>query len=176
MRAAAMFLFSLFLSGCLSGNSVLDEAVAFRQTLLNSNGCQFAAELTADYGDFVYTFSVECEAGQNGDMTFCVTSPETIAGITGKLSGTGGKLTFDDHLLQFDMLAEGLNQYIYVYCPDVIILGGGITRGLQHYHEELNRRITAQVHSRQHTEIRFSELMEASGVLGAAMLFGKQTV
>ena len=75
-----------------------------------------------------------------------------------------------------DMLAEGLNQYIYVYCPDVIILGGGITRGLQHYQEELNRRITAQVHSRQHTEVRFSELMEASGVLGAAMLFGVQTV
>lgn len=71
-----------------------------------------------------------------------------------------------------DMLAEGLNQYIYLYCPDVIILGGGLSKGLRAYEQELTRRITAQVHSRQHTRLCFSDLMEASGVLGAAMLFG----
>lgn len=71
-----------------------------------------------------------------------------------------------------DMLARGLNQYIYVYCPDVIILGGGIAKGLKAYESELTDRLVAKVHSRQQTQLRFSELMEASGVLGAALLFG----
>lgn len=69
-----------------------------------------------------------------------------------------------------DMLARGLNQYIYVYCPDVIILGGGIAKGLKAYETELTGRLVAKVHSRQETKLRFSELMEASGVLGAALL------
>ena len=70
-----------------------------------------------------------------------------------------------------DMLSRGLNQYIYLYCPDVMILGGGIAKGLMAYETQLTQRITAKVHSRQQTQIRFSQLKEASGVLGAALLF-----
>ena len=40
-------------------------------------------------------------------MTFTVTKPETIAGITGSISAAGGKLTFDDQAIAFDLLAEG---------------------------------------------------------------------
>ena len=40
-------------------------------------------------------------------MTFTVKEPESIAGITGSVSAQGGKLTFDDTALAFDLLAEG---------------------------------------------------------------------
>jgi len=70
-----------------------------------------------------------------------------------------------------DMLSEALNQYIYIYCPDVIILGGGVSRGLFPWKETLENRLFAKVHSRQKTILRISLLMEDSGVLGAALLF-----
>lgn len=70
-----------------------------------------------------------------------------------------------------DMLAEALNQYIYLYCPDVIILGGGISRGLLPWKGSLEKRLTAKVHYKQRTEIQISSLMEDSGVLGAALLY-----
>lgn len=70
-----------------------------------------------------------------------------------------------------DMLAEGLNQYIYIYCPDIIILGGGVSKGLIPWEKELENRLTAKVHFRQQTALRISLLMEAGGILGAATLY-----
>lgn len=70
-----------------------------------------------------------------------------------------------------DMVASALNQYIYLYCPDVIILGGGVSKGLAPWIDELKGRVVGQVHHLQHTELVISQLMEDSGVLGAASLF-----
>lgn len=70
-----------------------------------------------------------------------------------------------------DCLSEGLNQYIYFYCPDVIVLGGGLSHGLKPLRDDIQKRVKAKVHFRQHTEIAFSSLMEAGGVIGAAALF-----
>lgn len=70
-----------------------------------------------------------------------------------------------------DMLAEALNQYIYLYCPDAIILGGGVSKGLLPWKDALENRLTAKVHFRQHTVLCISSLMEDSGVLGAALLY-----
>ncbi len=67
-------------------------------------------------------------------------------------------------------LADALNQYIYIYCPDVIILGGGVAKGLVPYLEEIRKRVVAQVHYKQHTDIVISDLMEDSGIIGAALL------
>ncbi|MFR3326027.1 MAG: hypothetical protein ACLTR8_16550 [Oscillospiraceae bacterium] len=54
----------------------------------------------------MYTFSMDCQCDSQGNLTFAVTAPETITGITGKVSDAGGKLTFDDTALQFDLMAE----------------------------------------------------------------------
>lgn len=70
-----------------------------------------------------------------------------------------------------NLLAEALNQYVYIYCPDIIILGGGVSRGLIPWKDEIQERLTAKVHSRQNTLISISSLMEDGGVLGAASLF-----
>ena len=42
----------------------------------------FDAEITADYGDELYTFSMHCQSDLQGQVTFTVTQPENISGIT----------------------------------------------------------------------------------------------
>lgn len=68
------------------------------------------------------------------------------------------------------MLAEGLNQYVYIFAPDIIILGGGVSDAFGGYIEILKERVTAKVHSRHKLVIALSELKEESGILGGAGL------
>lgn len=96
----------LCFSGCSSENRALEEGLEFRDRLLEAQGCQFTAEITADYGQTLYSFGMECQADEIGAMTFQVTSPESISGITGTISDTGGALTFADTALQFDLMAD----------------------------------------------------------------------
>lgn len=101
---AAVVLLQL-LTGCTDLDSDLDRAMALRQKL-QQNACSFEAEVTADYSDALYTFKMLCEADVNGDLTFTVMEPETIAGISGLIDQSGGKLTFDDTVLAFKLLAD----------------------------------------------------------------------
>lgn len=98
----------LLLVGCgEDGEDRLQEALAFRSALQGAGGCSFLGEITADFGEYVYTFSVSCQVDATGTLTFQVTAPETISGITGSVSADGGALTFDDVALAFPTLAEG---------------------------------------------------------------------
>ena len=104
----AAFLCVLFLmAGCNSNQEPLDRALELRSKITQSNGCSFSATVTADYGEKLYDFSMDCVTDQSGNLSFTVTSPETIAGITGKISSTGGAISFDDKVLAFQTLAEG---------------------------------------------------------------------
>ncbi len=96
----------LCLGGC--GTQVpLDQGLALRQALLDSQGCTFLAHLTLDLGDSVQVFSLECRADVAGDISFTVTAPEVISGITGELTGSGCDLTFEDLILALPDLAQG---------------------------------------------------------------------
>ncbi|MCR4871690.1 MAG: ROK family protein [Atopobiaceae bacterium] len=70
-----------------------------------------------------------------------------------------------------DMLARALNQYVYLYCPDVIVIGGGVAKGLERYESDLNDRLVAEVYEGQRTVVKITDLKEDSGILGAASLF-----
>lgn len=105
-KAALLLAAALVLTGCGGENREMEEALSLRDSLLSGNGCAFSVNLTADYGDVLYEFSMDCEADSLGNVEFSVTGPETIAGITGTMSETGGKLTFDNTALQFDLMAE----------------------------------------------------------------------
>lgn len=70
-----------------------------------------------------------------------------------------------------EMLSRALNQYVYLYCPDVLVLGGGVAKGLVPCLDVLQRRLTASVYTEQHTQLRLSALREDAGILGAAFLF-----
>ena len=95
----------LLLTGCGSRDEELDRAMALRTRLLTSS-VSFDAEITADYGDELHTFSVFCEGDSQGNLGFRVTAPETIADITGRIEAGEGKLTFRDTVLAFPLLAE----------------------------------------------------------------------
>jgi len=99
--------------------------MALRSRLLQATSCNFAVDITADYGQAVYEFSMTCEADARGDVRFAVTAPETIAGITGTVGGDGGKLTFDHTALQFDLMAD--EQVTPVSAPWILLktLRGG---------------------------------------------------
>lgn len=106
------------LTGCAQHDALLDRAMTLRAQMI-ANAVSFDAEITADYGDVTYTFSMNCQVDTTGSMTFTVAEPDTLAGITGTISAAGGKLTFDDTALAFEMMADG--QLTPVIGPWVLI-------------------------------------------------------
>lgn len=107
-RVFAVCALVVILCGCEEGQQELESALELRQKILAATECRFEAEITADYGDKLYAFSTDCSVNSQGDLSFRVTAPETIAGISGIIEEAGGKLTFDESALSFPLLAEGL--------------------------------------------------------------------
>lgn len=105
-KAASLLLTLLLLTGCSDSRARIDRAMELRSRLLSSDGCGFTAEITADYGDELHTFSMDCTCDSQGNLSFTVTEPETISGITGTIAQDGGRLTFDDTALEFPLLAD----------------------------------------------------------------------
>ena len=106
-RIVSVLALIVLLCGCGVNNDELDRAMELRAKLLTAQGCTFDAVVTADFGEKTYTFCVACQADAQGNVTFTVKEPETIAGISGSVSAEGGKLTFDDTALSFELLADG---------------------------------------------------------------------
>lgn len=121
-------LMMVFLSGCAAGEGNLERAMELRAKLLGCTTCTFDAVITADYGDEVHTFSMNCSGDKNGDLQFTVTAPETITGITGKFEGQKGMLTFDEFALEFPRMTD--EQITPVSGPWILLrtlLGGYLT-------------------------------------------------
>lgn len=105
-KVGILALFLLVLTGCSGSTKEIDTGMELRSKILQANEISFDADITADYGDKAYEFSMNCKAAGNGDMDFTVSAPETIAGITGCISEDGGKLTFDDTALHIELLTD----------------------------------------------------------------------
>ena len=105
-RILATLLLMVLLCGCTGGQNTMDKAMALRAKILASSA-EFDAKITADYTDRIYTFQMQCRLDTSGNVTFTVTQPEAIAGVTGNISAAGGKLTFGEEILAFPLLAEG---------------------------------------------------------------------
>lgn len=105
-RLLFLFLIVLCFAGCGNAQDSMGDAQALRSAILQSQQCAFTAKITADYGDSLYTFTLECASDAHGDLAFTVKQPETIAGITGRITADGGNLTFDDTVLYIPMLTD----------------------------------------------------------------------
>jgi len=105
-KCAVLGLLFLLLAGCSGPPDEMQTGMELRSKLLQASECSFDANITADYGDKIHTFTMNCKADSKGNLTFIVVEPDSISGITGKLSGEGGKLTFDDTALHFELIAE----------------------------------------------------------------------
>ena len=106
-RIAILLLMIVMLCGCSGGAEQMDRAMALRGKIQQKE-VSFDAVVTADYGDKVHKFSMECQADTLGNVKFKVTEPENIAGISGTIAKGSGKLTFDAQVLAFDILADEL--------------------------------------------------------------------
>ena len=96
----------VLLAGCGQQDDSLQAGMQLREKLM-AQRCSFTAEITADFGDKTYTFTMSCIGDTDGTMSFVVLTPESISGIAGKLTGTSGYLTFDETALAFPLLADG---------------------------------------------------------------------
>ena len=105
-KLAGLFVLLLILTGCHQASGPLHQAMTFREDLLEAKGCSFDAAVTADYGDSLHSFSMACQGDGQGNLTFTVTGPESISGITGRIRQSGGELIFDDTALQFTLLTD----------------------------------------------------------------------
>ncbi len=107
VKLAAILFIAIMLCGCQNSEDSLKEGMELRRQILESSGCSFHSTVTADYGEKVYVFQMDCKTDKEGTLQFAVTSPDTIAGITGKVDNEGGAITFDDKVLAFQTLADG---------------------------------------------------------------------
>ena len=124
----AVMIALVLLTGCTGKRDELDRAMKLRANLLGCLECSFDVIITADYGDELHKFAMNCQTGGRGDVRFTVLQPESIAGITGSISSGEGKLTFDDVALQFPLLADG--QITPISGPWILmktLLGGYLT-------------------------------------------------
>ena len=74
---------------------------------MEAGGCSFAARVTADYGDHVYQFAMDCRADPE-QTRLEVTQPPELAGIGATVRQNDTKIRFDDVELDFGQLGHGL--------------------------------------------------------------------
>ena len=108
---------------------MFSRAMELRKSMNESSECTFQAMITADYGDVLYEFHMDCAVDSSGNVKFSVVSPESIAGITGIITAEEAAITFDDKVLAFPMLADA--QITPVTAPWIFIrtLRGGFLTG-----------------------------------------------
>ena len=97
----------LLLTACSADNDAMDSGMQFRELILSSEGCRFNCRIRTDFGDGEYTFDLSCETDKEGRMQFLVLSPEIISGICGYIDQGSGKITYNETVLSFPLLAEG---------------------------------------------------------------------
>ena len=96
------------LTGCSQKSEELSVAMGLRDKLLSGSGCSFQVKVTADYGDAIHDFSMDCQADNTGKVYFAITQPQSIAGIQGNISDGGGHITFENQALYFPLLTDDL--------------------------------------------------------------------
>lgn len=68
-------------------------------------------------------------------------------------------------------LKTGMSNFITLFAPDIIIIGGGVAKGLNPYLEQLRQLRYLKPFAYYKLEIALSQLDEHSGILGSAALF-----
>lgn len=68
-------------------------------------------------------------------------------------------------------LKTGIDNYVNLYAPDMIVLGGGIAKGLKGEIDKLHNPALLNPYKAYKTRIAISSLEEQAGILGSAALF-----
>lgn len=96
----------MLLTGCQNSDKELNRVLLLRESIFNSDCCVFDAVITADYGDCLYVFQMQCHTDGNDGLNFTVTYPDSIAGISGYIDQETAHVTFDNNILAFEKMAD----------------------------------------------------------------------
>jgi len=105
-RVAGLVLACFLLTGCSGEENELETGMELRSRLLKAERVSFCMDISADHGEILDLFSMECSSDRDGSVSFTVTAPDTISGITGQITGEKGTLTFEDTALYFPLMAQ----------------------------------------------------------------------
>ena len=93
-----MMILGLSLSACggaEGGNRAEQLALDIRGEYLEMGGCTASLELTADYGQRVYTYGIGLNYAREGETILTITAPENIAGVTARILEGETALEYD---------------------------------------------------------------------------------
>lgn len=127
-KTVIVLMLVLIISGCHQTEGGMEKILDLRNQLQTCEHCSFTSEITADYGETIYKFTMRCEIDGDGNLSFEVDEPDTLQGISGTISGGEGNLVFDDKMLAFQLLAD--DQITPVSAPWIVMntLRGGYIR------------------------------------------------
>lgn len=99
-RLCALMMILPLLAGCGRGeqsgaSSAEEAALSIRTEYLAMTACSATVELTADYGQRVYEYTLSLSWEKGGETVLTVLAPENIAGVTARFDGKTGYLEFD---------------------------------------------------------------------------------
>lgn len=104
-----VLMMTLLLTACgggREGSEAEELALQARGAYLAMTACSGTAQVTADYGQRVYRYTMSFSSDQEGTV-LTLLEPETVAGITARLSGEEGSLLeYDGAVLETGPLNE----------------------------------------------------------------------
>ena len=103
-----VLMITFLLTGCRGseGNEAEETALRLRGRYLEMTGCSGTVQLTADYGERIYRYELEFTQREK-ETVMVLTSPETVGGITARLSEEQGSvLEYDGVVLETGALNE----------------------------------------------------------------------
>jgi glucokinase len=137
----------------------------------------------------IATSDIKCYCGRNGCMEALVSATGIIeaANRSGwakinpdiplktenvfKAAQDGNDLAIGIISDFIENLKTGISNFITLLAPDIIIIGGGVAKGLNPYLEQLRQLRYLNPYTYYKLEIALSQLDEHSGILGSAALF-----
>ena len=98
------------LCGCVGEPEDNELTLQLRADFLSRTGCSGTMDLTADYGQRVYEYTVEFFETEKDGLTLTITAPEEVAGITAKIADGQTALEYDGVQLETGPLnSDGLS-------------------------------------------------------------------
>ena len=131
-RICALMMTLVLLTGCSRGGqeanrSAEELALSIRAEYLAMTACAVSVDITADYGQRVYEYSMNISWCKGGETQLTITAPENIAGITARIQDGNSYLEYDGASLETGVLSgTGLSPIEVVPAAMNYILSGYI--------------------------------------------------